>query len=330
MSVPVQDDTKWPREVAFASDSRAREWMIVLVKTSFRLSTGAPLEAPEPIRLADRLAPSGAVLFPGELSPSKAGTDIVCAGNVYAPGGKPCRSCAASLRVGTTRAAAQAFGRRRWERVRGELRASEPEPFDRVPLGFERAYGGRGYARNPLGLGFWDRSQSESAEGLELPQLERADDAPIASPDDCRLPAGFSAVPPQWEPRRSFAGTYDDCWKRRRAPLLPDDFDDRFFQVGQVASARPLLGGEPVELVNLTASGVFVGSLPRVLVRMLIDGAPATRRRQPVRPALDLVVLEPDADRVSLVVRMSLDVSGQLDRLPAVRIVEKRFLERGK
>jgi hypothetical protein len=43
-------------------------------------------------------------------------------------------------------------------------------------------------------------------------------------------PAGFGPIACHWQPRVGFAGTYGDAWVANRLPLLPDDFDDRFFQ----------------------------------------------------------------------------------------------------
>ncbi len=321
----LHNDTRWPHATAVLQDKQARTWWVLLVKASFRLSTGEALAVPEPVRLVDELAPSGAVHRPGELSLRKTGTDILCLGHVYAPSGQPCRSCVARVRVGPVQASIRATGHRRWERAGDRLVPSQPEPFTRLPLGFEQTYGGAGYASNPAGVGYLERAEDDRSAGSPLPLLEWAGDDPIASPHDRRQPAGFGAVAAHWEPRRSLAGTYGEEWKRRRAPLLPDDFDDDFFQVGQVKSAEPLLGGEPFGLENLAPGGTVTGSLPRVLVRTLVQGVQGDTRRRTVRPTLDLVLLEPEANRVSLVLRTSLDVTGSVGRWPAARIVEKRL-----
>jgi hypothetical protein len=70
-----------------------------------------------------------------------------------------------------------------------------------------------------------------------------------------------------WLPRRSYAGTYDQAWLDDRMPLLPNDFDDRYFQSvppdQQVAFPQ---GGEPVELVGLTTEGRLTMHLPREVI----------------------------------------------------------------
>ncbi len=308
---------------AVVYDERGREVFVVLLKASRRLSDGTPHPEPLPVFLSDRLFPSGAVEYPSDLAPSKEGTDIVLQGSVVAPAGTTVGSCVAELRVGDVRAAVRAFGRRFWRRDGDTWRISEPEPFRSVALGMERAFGGRGHDVNPVGLGLW--SGEGSPEGMELPTLESARaEEQIQTPGDRPAPAGFAAVAPHWEPRRSHRGTYDDAWERERAPLLPEDMDARFWNASQLTSARPLVGGEAVELSNLTPSGRLATTLPSVPVRAVIDD-------REVRPALDRVVLEPDLDRVSLTFRVSVDVTGKLDRrTPKVRLVEKRRVPLGR
>lgn len=318
----LRNSTPYPHVPALLHDERGHEVFVVLLKAGFRLSDGSLHPDPLPVYVSDVLCASGAVRYPADLVPSKEGTDIVCHGSVFAPGGEPVSSCRAELRVGDVRAAVRAFGRRWWRRDGSAWRISDPEPLRSVALGMERAFGGRGDPRNPAGLGVFE--EASGPLGVELPQLETDEEAMwIKAPGDRPAPAGFAAVAPHWEPRRSYRGTYGEAWERERAPLLPVDMAARFWNAGQVTSARPLVGGEPIELVNLTAAGRLERELPRVGVRAVIDG-------QEVRPALDLVVLEPDIDRVSLTFRVAVDVTGRLDgRTPKVHIIEKRRMPLG-
>jgi hypothetical protein len=48
-----------------------------------------------------------------------------------------------------------------------------------------------------------------------------------------------------------------------------------------------------------------------------------------MRPQLDLVVIEPDEDRIALTFRVTADVTGRLDRLPRLRIAERRLVSLG-
>ena len=133
-----------------------------------------------------------------------------------------------------------------------------------MPLTYERAYGGRepdpprdptGRGSSPairLGRGF---RPGPAAPNVEYPGVSLTS-----------RPAGFGPIPPHWQPRVRYAGTYDETWQRDRCPLYPDDLDDRFFLCSP-EDQRPgefLRGGEPVELLNLTPSGRLAFTLPRV------------------------------------------------------------------
>jgi hypothetical protein len=106
-------------------------------------------------------------------------------------------------------------------------------------------------------------------------------------------PAGIGALSRNWEPRRRFSGTYDDTWQSYKAPLLPDDFDDRFnlcASPGLIAEPS-LVGGETVRLLNLTPGGGAVTfTLPRVSLEIAFDHP--NRERVAFRPHLDTVVID--------------------------------------
>ena len=135
---------------------------------------------------------------------------------------------------------------------------------------------------------------------------------------------GLAALGARAEERRRYLGTFDENWQRTRAPLLPEDMDERFWNAAQLISPQPLVGGESVLLVNLSTSGRIETALPRVPMRVRVDD-------RDVRPRLDLVVLEPDEDRIALTFRVAVDVTGSLDRrTPKLRIVEKRCAPLGR
>lgn len=98
---------------------------------------------------------------------------------------------------------------------------SGPEPFEDMPLVYERAYGGMTHLANPVGLGI-DRD----LEGhLKLPNIE------FAGPHDPDLPAGFGPIPSVWPSRRGRRGSisYGDVNNLSWVDL-PPDFDESYFQ----------------------------------------------------------------------------------------------------
>ena len=307
----IQNLTPHPHACAVTLDSADRPVLVVALKLSYRLSTGAPEPAwpPPVLRVADEYSQSGALRFPADLAPIGVGTDVICHAAAHAPEPGRTTEMRVFLRVGPVARTLAVFGRRTWRRTDGMLVPSDPEPFALVPLGFEHAFGGASCEGNPAGKG------QPAEEGAELPNIEDPA-ALLRSAGDAPPPASFSAVAPSWAPRRALAGTYDDAWRSHRAPLLPRDFQARYHQAGALLTPEFLRGGEEVMLEGMTSSGVLATPLPRHTVRALVG-------QRWVVPTIATVLLEPDEDRVELTLRFVVDVTGKLDRPPAVRVLER-------
>jgi hypothetical protein len=96
-----------------------------------------------------------------------------------------------------------------------------------------------------------------------------------------------------WEPRRRYTGTYDARWMEFRAPLAPEDQDDRFHMCASpgLMATTPLVGGEQVGLLNLVPGG---GPTTFLLPRVPLEIEFRVKEREPViaRPHLDTVLLD--------------------------------------
>lgn len=245
----------------------------------------------------------------------KPGTDVVVIGHAYARAGAGL-DAVVGVEAGPLRKVARVVGARRWDRRRVGFEPTPPEPFEKVPLTWEEAYGGRaggpetdgaaieGEPRNPVGKGFV--ASRGDASGVPLPRLEDPDE-PITRPSQRPTPVGFGFVSPHWQPRASFAGTYDERWVRERAPLLPQDFDRRFHCAGApgLVSASHLRGDETIRLLGLSRSGALAFGLPELAP----PGVTVHRRSPgpaPLAPKLDTIVIEPDEGRVQLTWRSHL------------------------
>ena len=231
---------------------------------------------------------------------SRPGTDVLLHGQAWAPKGRKVTRTQVALRVGALEKRAVVSGTRVWYRGLLGLSASDALPFESLPLRYEGAFGGTtasGFeARNPVGRGFY----ATAKEALEkpLPSIE-APEALVRGWADRPPPCGFGPVARHWQPRRGWAGTYDAAWVEKRAPLWPQDFDERFFHAAPdgLRASTHLRGGEPVVLEGLSPDGPLAFSLPthQVLARCSFAG-----RREKRRMVLDTVLLEPEARRLVL------------------------------
>lgn len=249
-----------------------------------------------------------ALLRSTDLAPHKTGTDVSVLGESHAPGGVPAPSWLAGVRIADRLdRQLRVTGPRRWtprvamvrkgplglggrEARLDEWDLTEPEPVLSVPLTWSLAAGGKPLgvaddrapdARNPLGIGVLDERLSAWDRDYPAAQIEPAD-APLDATRAAAEPAGFSLVPPWWPHRLRHAGTYDDAWRDTRHPLLPTNFDDRFWQAAAAGMViEPWLdGGEPFTLTNLhPVHAELSGSLPRM--RMVV------RVHQPGQAAQD-------------------------------------------
>lgn len=248
----------------------------------------------------------------------RSGTDIHVRAEAWTLGGQPTTQTVVEVRVGPCRRTAVIYGERQWQRAIAGLRPSTPQLFDRLPLIYERCFGGfvdgaRGATReaserNPVGRGL------EARSGSTLPNIEDPGHR-IQSPSDYPHPAGFGPIARHWGPRRAFAGTYDQAWAKTRAPLWPDDLDERFFRAASPGLRAPghLLGGEPVRLVGLHPDGVMEFALPAErLVAKLRTSTQTLRLPLP----LDTVVIDTTAMRLTMIWR------GQVIMRPNIFILE--------
>lgn len=322
-------------------DPQGVETAYAVIKATFRFTPEGPVPQvpalpllPADVYWGDPAASS--LRAAGEVALLKPFTDILLVGRAIAPA-VDTRVADVGLRVGPVQRVLRVFGPRRWEKGLGGWRISEPGAWQRMPIKWEHAYGGvapaRGDAppeyepRNPVGLGFVRRG-GDPVEGQPLPNLEDPH-ALIRDPDDRPEPACLGPVAPTWMPRRQHVGTYNEAWRRRRAPYLPEDFDPRYFQVAPTASIAqtPLRGGEPVVLSGFTVGQPLSFALPACELDVVFDFNGSEVQRP---PQLETVLIEPDAGRVQLLWRCALPVDKWLMRLDRVVVSSRTWAADGR
>jgi hypothetical protein len=134
----------------------------------------------------------------------------------------------------------------------------------------------------------------------------------IRSWKDKPAPAAPGFVGRGWQPRLGFAGTYDEAWIKKRCPILPVDFDNRFFNAAPPGQVCPgyLKGGEPVTLTNVTPEGRLSFALPRE--RLVVETRCLTKLLK-LDLVLDTVVLAADEKLCLVVWRGSVRYRDSLD-----------------
>ena len=321
----VDNRTPFAAERGWVRDRNGAEVWLVALKCTFDIhpdgSTEISADQPPVLRVPEYHGEPGksSIKFEPDLVLTKCATDVFVVGHAYAPNARPVQQIDVGFRVGPVQKLLRVFGNRIWD----GSGPSPPKPFLKMPLVYERAFGGVDLAsatperdwewRNPVGTGF--AVASENLQGRRLANIEYPNEL-ISSWSDRPRPAGLSPIASHWQPRVGFAGTYDDKWMQERQPLLPDDFDDRFFQAAPADQQAPsfLRGGEPVVLLRLTPSGDLRFQLPRVFPGFetrFFDGA---RERHTDRN-LHSVIFEPDYPRVSLVWHSALPCHFKVQKL---------------
>jgi len=251
-------------------------------------------------------------------------------GHAYAPQGRPTTQIDVSLTIGPLSKTIRVFGDRVWEAGLLGAKISEPQPFEAMPLIWERAFGGFDQTnekepqihteeRNPIGLGFRVKNGNKIMDGMKLPNLEDPVKL-ISSWKDRPSPACFGPVCSSWEPRKSYAGTYDEDWQKHRMPYLPKDFDPQFFQLASPDLVVPgyLKGGEEVQIIGAAPSGQLRFRLPQYQLQVTYQ---LDNKNHVRSPNLDTVIIEPDESRVSLLWRTVLPCDKKGLRVSQVEVV---------
>jgi hypothetical protein len=310
-------------------DRDGSEVWVVAVRCSFRIREDGGTYV-EPKQQEVVLAPVFAgdpershLVYDSDFCLSKPTTDIILHGHAYAPGGEPTARVDVGMAVGDVRKVLTVVGDRIYEKGVLGLGVSSAEPFAKMPIAYERSFGGRNgvndegnpdfFVPNPIGTGF------ERKEGTPAPNI-----LPYNSSVQAR--AGFGPLPSHWPDRLQHAGTYDDAWQRNRMPLYPDDLDDRFFLCSPI-DQRPaghLRGGELVRLLNLTPSGSLDFQLPQVALRFETEfrGRPSRIHRG----SLHTVILEPDDSRVIMVWQTALKAHADVVRLRRTKVLSLKII----
>ncbi len=308
------------------TDRHGSQLLVLVMKATFAFGgSRPPVLAPvqDPLVFADvHTGKPGAssLLYESDANWGRQAADVALLAYAY-PARPGDSESDVGIRVGALAKTARVVGERSWSRKLAGARLSPPRPFERIPLIYENAFGGMDHsaeqpadfdseARNPVGCGVWARKSRNPIESVRPPNVEDPENL-ISRLSDRPAPVGFTFVAKTWKPRGDFAGTYDAAWQSTRMPLLPEDFDPKFYTAASPGLCMPFpVGGEPVELVNLTETRREQFMLPQVDLQasFLVDAAPT-----PVPMQLDSIVIDAVKSKLLLVWHGTHPVQGLVD-----------------
>ncbi|TDM05505.1 MAG: hypothetical protein C4K60_12120 [Ideonella sp. MAG2] len=333
MTCVLDNRTACPAVWHLMPDADGGEAGLLVVKASFCLSTGRLAAAesqcqvkmlPKHVPIADLPLSDAQFRLLGDrakqtilwedhdLSPPKPNFNLLVQATVTVPPGGAGDYVTAGLKVGNKTVGVKVFGPR--YRLQGLL-GKELKRLDgaaaEVPLNYAFSGGEGSLLETP------DNKEQELSL---LPWFE-----PIVQPGAEVLLHeyfGLSHCPVGAAHRRKFAGTYDEQWKSERAPLLPEDFDRRFWNDASptLQWPDPLVAGTSIRMANLSRVPLVVGTVPSMTWR--VKGYDDVGKLQcDVRLRNDTLLLEPDADRMTFTWR-ALFSKGPAGGLPKRLLIE--------
>jgi hypothetical protein len=306
--VALENRTPFHAATHVQMDANGQEALLAVISATFAgLEDGSLDLALEQVPFCFADEPFGehgrsSIRIEADIALAKPRVDIVVIGAAHAPSGRPVQEVMVGLRVADIHKTLVVTGDRMLS-----SRLGGPTPFTRMPIVYERAFGGTTrdgdvYLENPVGVGYRGAPSSDPTVTTEVPNVEYPDRPPRGRGDH-RPPAGLGVIARNWAPRLALAGTYDQAWIDTVWPLAPSDFRPLFNQAApEDQQTAAVSGGEVVELTNLTPSGLWRFRLPRldVPVRLIFDD-----RAEDHEIRVDTVLIDTDRRIVTLKSRLA-------------------------
>ena len=200
----------------------------------------------------------------------KLSTEYLVLAEAQAPGQQNVSAINCRISFNGKKKALKVIGDRFW--TGGLSGATEPLPFNKMPLDWSRSFGGKDFELNPTGRGI-DLVASPMGEKLiALPNIEDAKNM-MTGKGQRPTPVNFCAIPQESPLRSRYLGTYNDQWLKHRFPGYPDDFQlEAFYNAPQDQRFNHFInGGEDFELEGFNHdSPLLSGKIPAYRVRIFI------------------------------------------------------------
>ncbi len=248
--------------------------------------------------------PLASLVEAAETAPYSPNAGVILFANAFAPQGRPAAALSARLAVFRERSLID-----KTVHVFGERAANAPQhprPFERVPLVYERTWGGPSSEDNPVGV---------PAGASSLPS--------ICDPTNPTKSVGFGPVSRQWPHRKRLLGTTN--LSRIEGPVteFPNGFDFRFFNPAPTDQQIDFLQGDEWIVLDGMHSTIprVQSKLPQMRGKACVYfvSTNSVSHTQFVDLVQDMLVIDADKLVASIVFRGSLQLDS-LDVLPCLRV----------
>jgi hypothetical protein len=203
--------------------------LTIIVKAALALEHERPMPLLAPPAIAVRDAhhggdPTRSLATASDLVPYRARADVWLTGHAHAPGAEQVSALVARLALYRGRQAILD----KVVHVQGDRSAQgATEPFTRMPLVYERAFGGAGFDDNPVGVGADERGAPN-----------------LVDPRDPKRAVGFGPISRYWKQRRKLVSGELRRELDKAVPDLPADFDWSYYQCAPVDQRIDYLEGD--------------------------------------------------------------------------------------
>ncbi|MGF1751783.1 DUF2169 family type VI secretion system accessory protein [Vibrio cionasavignyae] len=214
----------------FQRDENGDEVWVVVGKRTWKLNGSIWLETSgeeicdDPVYVGE--PGFSAMKIDHEFAHYKQNTDVVIYGRARSYAKKPVlyHECRVLLDEHINKTIA-VHGERVWIEHSGSITISHSTEFIEQNIDYSCAIGGD--IRNRLGSGI--ASSNKELIEQRVPSVFYQNEDWSSTGKSLRV-AGFGPIPPFFASRLAYAGTFDKHWQENRRPMLPVDFDRRFYQ----------------------------------------------------------------------------------------------------
>jgi hypothetical protein len=249
-----------------------------------------------------------------DLTPPKPLFDLLVAGYVVPPENHRKPQIKACVRIGHQQTILEAHVPRYWK---PGLVNHSPEPLSktlyRVPVSYALADWSGGFPLEP-----------EPEQPQLLPWLQRSGVTCHRKQHD-KYPAGFGFWPENAEHRKRHSGTYGKAWQWQRMPDLPNDFDDRFYNVAhpELQLLQTPAPGTEIQLTHLSETAQLTIRMPSLeLTAQVTTVGGSVLPPVPLKP--DTLTIEPNHSRMSLIQRTILKMDSGERAIRSIRLTKPR------